>query len=1224
MIRQETSTSQPRHRRDSMKQLLFSILLVIMLIMTVQAASAAVTYAHWQPNETATITINEGDTAAFDWYAQTNWYNLDVDVQLNDGTDTLVTYVAGLQPNNYAGGTVEVDQDDYQAPGTYTVSVWATDILGYQDTHTIELVVEGRTPEDNDLIDVEVTAEPTDGEAPLEVSFTCTAVGGDAPISYAWAFGDDTTSDEQNTTHTYTEPGAYTAMCTATDNDGDLMSELVVITVGLVNKAPEMEPIDDQYVDETTTFTYDLQVSDPDNTLDELICYDAEFMKVDTKHTKGADDIKYIPDWAVLDGCTIVGEAPAVESDEEYYVRVGVKDPEGLFDEEDFYITVRQRNQPPTIEDVADLTISEGTNITVPFTVTDADALDTLTCSVTSGTELPAWLTLEDCGLAGTAPQVNGSDTSTISITVTDDKNASDTMAFTITVVDAGNGPTADFTWSPTNPLVAEAVQFTDTSSDDGNIVSHDWTFGDGARSDQHHPTHSYASGGSYQVTLVVTDDDGLTGITQQTITVTDYDFSSITVSADPTTGTAPLDVNFTCSVIGGDAPLTYSWEFDDGTFSTDQNPTHTYHAVGTYTASCLAKDVDGDTISGPVVVYVEETTATNHPPIMQPLPDDEVYEGEHYTKQLLVSDPDDDPVTCYSAADLGYGISLPAWLSLDKDNCVLSGTAPEVTEDKVYLVEVGVEDDGGLTDSEYYYLTVKDLPANNVPPTADFAWDPAAPSVGETVTFTATATDIDGNIVLYEWDLDDDGSYELSGPTTDTVLRSYPSAGDVAVRLRVTDDDGAADSVAKIITITDVSDHDFTDIAVAADPISGFAPLAVNFTCSVIGGDAPISYAWAFGDDTTSDEQNTTHTYRTTGPFTATCTARDEDGDAIHGSVDIAVAALPTNDAPVASFSWLPVVPETNESVTFNANASTDNDGSIVLYEWDFDGDGVWDATGVAVTIAYAAPGAYDVTLRVTDDNGAQDTETKEVAVVKPSALPVAEAGPDLTVYVNTLVKIDGSASYDPDGGDIVWYHWDFGNGEIAAGVHAQGSVVYNQLGTYTVTLTVTDDEDDTVDDTVVVTVIDEPYVAKCADGRDNDGDGLVDMADPGCSSPDDASEVNLVNSGPEKGLKVVSISSYSAEGAAVALPGDVLVVKTVLENVLRQPLEDLRIGFAVPELGVQQKSSQFDVQPGRRVTKQLLVYLPWDAALGEYYTEFTVANDELRRSLHRSLTIK
>ena len=99
-----------------------------------------------------------------------------------------------------------------------------------------------------------------------------------------------------------------------------------------------------------------------------------------------------------------------------------------------------------------------------------------------------------------------------------DDDNDGLTDAVTQTVA-VPQPPVAGFTFTAADL----DVTFTDASSDaDGSVVAWTWDFGDGTSSSAQSPAHAYASGGAYNVTLTVTDNDGLTGAVTQSVTVTD------------------------------------------------------------------------------------------------------------------------------------------------------------------------------------------------------------------------------------------------------------------------------------------------------------------------------------------------------------------------------------------------------------------------------------------------------------------------------------------------------------------------------------------------------------------------------------------------------------------------------------------------------------------------------------------------------------------------------
>jgi len=112
--------------------------------------------------------------------------------------------------------------------------------------------------------------------------------------------------------------------------------------------------------------------------------------------------------------------------------------------------------------------------------------------------------------------------------------------------------PTASFTYLPSAPLVNESVTFNaSTSSDsDGSIVSWNWTFGDGSSGSGEVVTHAYADAGTYNVTLTVTDGDGLTDSTWKTITVLPiHDVAVTSVTPSPTEVTSGKNVTITVVV---------------------------------------------------------------------------------------------------------------------------------------------------------------------------------------------------------------------------------------------------------------------------------------------------------------------------------------------------------------------------------------------------------------------------------------------------------------------------------------------------------------------------------------------------------------------------------------------------------------------------------------------------------------------------------------------------
>ncbi len=200
-----------------------------------------------------------------------------------------------------------------------------------------------------------------------------------------------------------------------------------------------------------------------------------------------------------------------------------------------------------------------------------------------------------------------------------------------------------------------------------------------------------------------------------------------------------------------------------------------------------------------------------------------------------------------------------------------------------------------------------------------------------------------------------------------------------------------------------------------------------------------------------------------TTTPVSFTMTAFDTSGNESAHSSTFVVG----NQAPTASVSATPISGYAPLLVSFDGSTSSDSDGSITSYSWNY-GDGK-TGTGAMVVHTFQTAGTYTVRLTVTDNYGGTGTATKTITVYANQAPTASISASVLSGDAPLAVNFDGSASRDSDG-TIASYAWNFGDGGVASGRTA--SHTFRSAGTYSVTLRVTDDRGATALATKTVTV--------------------------------------------------------------------------------------------------------------------------------------------------------
>lgn len=164
------------------------------------------------------------------------------------------------------------------------------------------------------------------------------------------------------------------------------------------------------------------------------------------------------------------------------------------------------------------------------------------------------------------------------------------------TISDGGSIPAleASFSLLSATVPVGNRVVFTDTTTGGTSPYIYLWDFGNGLTSTLQNPANTYGEIGTYNVSLIVTEQDGESDNYHLIVTVVADTFLDASFTVSSSTITLGDAITFADTTTGGSLPFNYEWDFGDGTSSTTQNPTYTYSEAGTYSVTLTITDADG------------------------------------------------------------------------------------------------------------------------------------------------------------------------------------------------------------------------------------------------------------------------------------------------------------------------------------------------------------------------------------------------------------------------------------------------------------------------------------------------------------------------------------------------------------------------------------------------------------------------------------------------------
>jgi PKD repeat protein len=646
--------------------------------------------------------------------------------------------------------------------------------------------------------------------------------------------------------------------------------------------------------------------------------------------------------------------------------------------------------------------------------------------------------------------------TYSVSLALTDANGCSNTVLLSDYITVSPLIP--QFEADVTDGCEALTVQFTDLSvvpnASADPIVNWEWNFGNGNTFTGQNPPPQIYNEGVYDVTLTITSSSGCT----ETLVQSQYIQVGVPPVVDftytPLNDCAKNEWNFTNNsvipVLHDPNDVIYSWNFGDGGTSALENPTYTYPIDTGYFDVTLTVEFRGcmDSLIVPQAVYVRA-------PISQFSPSEMVFCNPvlplevEFTDNSIIGNPDipDDVEMIWKWGD-GTTTTLLGAELYDSDQGSMSHTYTSygtfTIEQVIYNYTTGCEDSTTQTISISAIDAGFTLSTDSVCVFSEF-------SIVEGINPALNTH----SIVSVAYDMGDDSTLITFNPNY-----AYTNSGTFTITQTVVNAVGCQDNTSLPIVVLALPLAQITP-----SEFAGCEPFLVTFTNSsaIQGNGVDLdTFYWTFenGSTQTTSNLNQTTSYTFTGEGTYFTTLQVED---VFGCLSNPTTIPSTITKPEAIFSVPPVVCNFSE---FNAlNGSLD----FVNAQWSVDGNIVSSSNDLAFQfndpqVAGVLSQNHLITLVVTDINGCTDEESISLLV----SIPFANADYDLTTTnldcpPVTINFFDNSTSI----GEINSWSWSFGDGNSS--VLENPANIYLLSGTYSTSMTITDEYGCTDDTTFV-----------------------------------------------------------------------------------------------------------------------------------------------------------
>jgi PKD repeat protein len=412
-----------------------------------------------------------------------------------------------------------------------------------------------------------------------------------------------------------------------------------------------------------------------------------------------------------------------------------------------------------------------------------------------------------------------------------------------------------------------------------------------------------------------------------------------------------------------------WAWDFGDGSKSDAKNPSHTYAAAGTYNVTLTVTDNGGATNA-----VTHPTTVSAPPPPAQNQAPTAAFTPSCTDLSCGFTDQSGDPDGRIVSWSWQFGDGARSGERSPSHAYAAPGT---------YNVTLTVTDNGGATNAVTHAVTVAapPPPPQNQAPTAAFTFTCA----DLTCTFADHSTDSDGSIASRIWDFGDGTTSTAQNPS-----HPYGAGGTYNVKLTVTDNGGATNTVIHPVTVTAPTPPN-------QSPTAAFTFTCADLTCTFADRstdtDGSIaSRIWDFGDGTTSTGQNPAHPYAAGGPYNVTLTVTDNGG--LSNAV---VHQVTVNRAPTASDDQAATAEDISVTIAVLGN-DVDPDGDALTASILANPTNGIAAVDPGGTITYTPnpnfSGTDSFTYTATDPSGASSTATVTITVSPVNDAPSFQIG--------------------------------------------------------------------------------------------------------------------------------------------------------------------------------------------------------------------------------------